>query len=87
MSHESRLETLANAVVPEAVEWVKELQAYRIYKGKDAEYFRKARIGLGVVGSAVRLCATIENNRSNALIEERLRASLPPPAPQKQLQE
>lgn len=67
-----RLETLADAVIPESVEWVKELRRYRVYQGRDAEYFRKARLGLGIIGSAVRLCATIENSRSNDLIAHRL---------------
>ncbi len=67
-----RLEQLAEAVIPEAIEWVEELRSYRTYKGKDAEYFRKARIALGVVGSGVRLCATIENSRTNDLVERRM---------------
>ena len=74
MNRQDRLEALAAAVVPEAIEWVKELRAYRIYQGKDLEYFRKARIGLGVVGAGVRICATIENSRSNNLVEARLKA-------------
>jgi hypothetical protein len=74
MERKDRLEALADVVIPEAVEWVSELRAYRAYQGKDPEYFRKARIGLGVVGSAVRLCATIENGRTNDMVEARLRA-------------
>lgn len=73
MNRTERLEALAAAVIPEAIEWVAELRKYRTYQGKDPEYFRKARIGLGVVGSGVRLCATIENSRSNDLVQERLR--------------
>lgn len=68
----NRLEELADVIVPEAKQWVRELSAYRTYKGKDLEYFRKARIGLGVVSNAVRLCATMENARSNDLIAARL---------------
>jgi len=71
---ENRLEDLAGSVVPEAIEWVKELRAYRIYKGKDPEYFRKARIGMGIIGAGVRICATIENSRTNDAIEKRLAA-------------
>jgi hypothetical protein len=74
MNRTERLEALAAAVIPEAVEWVAELRKYRTYQGKDPEYFRKARLGLGVVGSSVRLCATIENSRGNDLVAERLRA-------------
>lgn len=72
MDRNDRLKNLADALIPEAVEWVAELRAYRIYQGKDEEYFRKARIGLGIVSSGVRLCATIENAKSNDLIERRL---------------
>jgi len=76
-----RLEQMADAVVPEAVAWISELRKYRTYQGKDPEYFRKARVGLGVVGNAVRLLATVENNRSNELIARRL-AMGPAPVPQ-----
>jgi hypothetical protein len=71
MNRTERLEALASAVIPEAVEWVSELRKYRTYQGKDPEYFRKARVGLGVIGSGVRLCATIENSRTNDLVEKR----------------
>ncbi len=82
MSKPERLETLANAIVPEAIEWIAELKKYRTYQGTDPEYFRKARIGLGVVGAGVRILATIENNRSNDLIARRLALEAPtnPPA-------
>jgi len=82
MSKPARLETLADAIVPEAIEWVGELRKYRTYQGKDPEYFRKARIGLGIVGAGVRILATIENNRSNDLIARRLALEAPdnPPA-------
>ena len=79
MNRQDRLEALADAVVPEAIEWVKELRRYRVYQGKDLEYFRKARIGLGVVSNGVRLCATAENARTNDLIEAR-QTLLDPPA-------
>jgi hypothetical protein len=73
MTRQERLDSLAEAVIPEAIEWVKELRAYRTYQGKDnPEYFRKARISLGVVTSAVRLCATVENARTNDAVEQRL---------------
>lgn len=78
MDRQDRLEALAAAVVPEAIEWVKELRRYRTYQGKDNEYFRKARIGLGVVSNGVRLCATAENARTNDLIEQRQSLALPP---------
>ena len=71
MNQKERLESLANAVIPEAVAWVDELKAYRLYQGKDQDYFKKARVGLGVVSGAVRLCATIENSRTNDMVEKR----------------
>lgn len=72
MNQKERLEKLAEVVIPEATEWVNELRAYRIYQGKDRDYFQKARVGLGVITSAVRLCATIENSRTNDLVAQRL---------------
>ncbi len=71
-TRQETLDRLVDAIVPEAVEWVAQLRAYRTYQGKDPEYFRKARIGLGVVSTAVRLCATRENARTNDLIAQRL---------------
>lgn len=66
------LETLADAIVPEAVEWVEQLKEYRKYKGRDQEYFRRARIGVNIISAAVRLCATAENSRTNDYIQQRL---------------
>ena len=74
MSKPERLETLADAIVPEAIEWIAELRKYRTYQGKDPEYFRKARMAIGAIGNAVRLCATIENNHANELVARRLAA-------------
>jgi hypothetical protein len=74
VNQHERLERLAEAVIPEAIEWVAELRKYRVYQGKDAEYFKKARVGLGVISSGVRLCATIENSRTNDLVETRVKA-------------
>ena len=86
MNRQEQLENLADAIVPEAIEWVHELRAYRTYQGKNQEYFRKARIGLGVLNGAVRICATRENARTNDMVERRLalelpsgRGALPPP--------
>ena len=72
MNRQQALDALADAVIPEAIEWVKELKRYRVYVGKDRDYFHKARIALGVVSNGVRLCATRENARTNDLIESRL---------------
>lgn len=87
MNRTERIDALAEAVIPEAIEWVKELRAYRIYQGKDPDYFRKARIGIGVVGGAIRLCATAENARSNDLIQARMEAALPPQVEPKQIED
>lgn len=74
MNHKARLETLAEAVIPEATEWVKELREYREYQGNDPQALSKAKIGVGVISSAIRLCATIENSRTNDHIEARGKA-------------
>jgi hypothetical protein len=72
VNQNERLEKLADAVIPEAIEWIEELRAYRTYQGKNPEYFRKARIGVGIIGGAIRLCATVENMRTNELIQMRM---------------
>jgi hypothetical protein len=77
MKPQQRLESLADALIPEAIEWVKELRAYRIYQGKDLDYFRKARIGISAISGAVRICATLENARTNDLVQARLEAGTP----------
>ncbi len=77
-SRKDQLETLADVIVPEAVEWVEQLKEYRKYKGRDQEYFRRARLGVNVISNAVRLCATIENSRSNDLVQKRLSMQEPP---------
>lgn len=74
------LEVLKKAIIPEAVGWVEQLKAYRLHKGKDLEYFRRARLGVSIVSAAVRLCATFENARSNDIIQERMVLLELPPA-------
>ncbi len=69
---QQRLEDLSAALTPEAVEWIDELKNYRKYTGADARYSDKARMGILVIGHAVRLHATLENARSNDLVSTRL---------------
>ncbi len=69
---QGRLEDLAAALVPEAIEWINELRRYRMYEGTDARYYQKARTGINLLGHSVRICATIENARSNELIAARV---------------
>jgi hypothetical protein len=65
---------LAAAVVPEAIDLALELRKHRLEKGMDAEYFKMARPALGFIGIASRILATIQNSRTNDLVERRLRA-------------
>ena len=74
ITHTEHLENLAAALVPESMEWIEELKAYRKYNGTDARYFQKARLGVNVIGHAVRVCATIQNARTNDLVAERMGA-------------
>lgn len=67
-------EDLANAVVPEAIDLAHEMRRHRLEQGMDAEYYKKARPALGFIGSASRILATIQNSRTNDLVERRLRA-------------
>lgn len=71
---DERLESLASAIVPEAVEWVEQLKEYRKYSGRDIEYFRRARVGVSIISAAVRLCATVENSRTNNMLLHRLQS-------------
>lgn len=56
----------------EAVEQLSELRKYRIYQGTDPDKRQRAKLAIGVIGSYVRLRATMANERSNELISQRL---------------
>jgi carbon monoxide dehydrogenase subunit G len=60
------------ALEDEATEQLVEIRAARTYQGNNPEYKQKAKIALGVIGSYVRLRATLANERTNELVEMRL---------------
>lgn len=61
----------------EASEQLDVVRAARVYQGSNPDYKAKAKIAIGIIGAYVRLRATIANERSNALIEQRLLRELP----------
>lgn len=56
----------------EAAAQIAEIRAYRVYQGTNTEYRNKAKLAIGVIGSYVRLRATMANERSNDLIAQRM---------------
>lgn len=72
---------LIDILEEEALEQVKELRAYRTYRGTDQDRFRRARVALGVVGSYVRLRATLANEQTNQLVAERMTREIGPAIP------
>ena len=61
-----------DALGEEAHEQIANISAARIYEGDNPSYRLKAKIAIGVIGAYVRLCATIENQRTNDLVLARL---------------
>lgn len=62
------------ALEEEAIEQLGAFRAYRVYQGENPDYKQRAKIAIGVIGSYVRLRATIANEKSNELIERRMDA-------------
>lgn len=60
------------ALESEAVEQLETIKAYRTYQGTNPDYKQRAKMAIGVIGAYVRLRATMANERSNDLIEQRL---------------
>ena len=56
----------------EAFEQLAEIKAARVYKGSNPDYRARAKTAIGVIGAYVRLRATLANEKSNELIEQRL---------------
>lgn len=71
MNSSDRLDEFAAVLIPEAIQQIQDLKQHRAAHGKDAEYFRIAKVTLGFVGGASRVCATIENHRTNNMVEQR----------------
>jgi hypothetical protein len=68
-------EKFLEALGDEAFEQLQVIRAYRTYQGGNPEYKQRAKISIGVIGAYVRLRATLANERSNDLIERRLRGA------------
>jgi hypothetical protein len=60
------------ALESEATEQLDAVREYRVYKGNNQDYAKRAKLAIGVIGAYVRLRATMANERSNDLIERRL---------------
>lgn len=60
------------ALEVEAIEQLELIRAYRVYQGANPDYKHRAKMAIGVIGAYVRLCATVENARTNDLVELRL---------------
>jgi hypothetical protein len=70
------------ALEEEAVQQLAELRRYRVNASKDNPDLRaRAKLAIGVIGAYVRLRATIENGRSNDLVERRLLGEPPAALP------
>lgn len=65
-------QSLVDALEEEAVEQLDVIRAYRTYQGTNPDYKHRAKTAIGVIGAYVRLRATIENGRTNDLVERRL---------------
>lgn len=61
----------------EAVAQLGELRKFRVYQGQDPDRRQRAKLAIGVIGAYVRLRATLANEKSNELIEQRLLAGRP----------
>lgn len=72
------------AIEDEAFEQLQEIRSYRRREAVDADAPKRAKLAMGIIGSYVRLRATIANEKSNELIERRL-ALEEPMVPQKRI--
>lgn len=68
----AKAQTFVEALEGEATEQLDAIREARIYKGNNPDYHKRAKMALGVIGSYVRLRATMANEKSNDLIERRL---------------
>lgn len=63
---------LDEALTAEALAQVKEVKKARTHKGNDPDRQRNAKTAIGIIGSCVRLKATIENTRHNDMAVMRI---------------
>lgn len=75
---EDTVSDVLKAFEDEALGWLEELRAYRVYQGQNPEYKAKAKIGVGAIGAYVRLRATMANEKQIQLIERRMDDGLLP---------
>jgi hypothetical protein len=68
---------LVDALEEEAIAQLGEIRAYRVYQGTNPDYSKRAKLAIGVIGSYVRLKATLANEESNRLIATRIEGSMP----------
>ncbi len=61
-----------DALEEEATAQLDEIKAHRAYQGSNPEYYKRAKMAIGVIGSYVRLRATLANEKTNELVERRL---------------
>lgn len=64
----------------EAKEQLAEVRKERAYQGNNPDYHKRAKIALGIIGSYVRLRATMANEQTNRLVEMRMLGETPDPA-------
>lgn len=60
------------ALEDEAYAELESIREARSYKGTNSDYNTRAKRAIGVIGSYVRLRATLANEKSNDLIERRM---------------
>ena len=65
-------EGLAHLLEDEAIAQLEFIKKERTYQGSNPEYRKDAKMALGVIGGFIRLCATLENRRTNDLVEARV---------------
>ena len=65
------------ALESEAGEQLQAIREFRLYSGSNVEYHKRAKMAIGVIGSYVRLRATMANERSNDLIAMRMMGQSP----------
>lgn len=73
--------TLIDELEAEAIAQLGEVKKYRTYQGSNPEFRQKAKLAIGIIGSYVRLRATLANEETNRLVAARLEAA-PPAAKQ-----
>jgi hypothetical protein len=69
-----------DALEEEAQAQLDEVRKERVYQGSNPDYMKRAKLALGIIGSYVRLRATVANEHTNKLVEMRMLGETPDPA-------